>query len=329
MNFFITKEVLDKLLDGNPNREKLSKKLGISTKSFKEIISYYENLYNIKYTNSYVESKSKRFSGKRYIHLYTDKKKKKKKKIEKKKKKEFKKYNNLENDYSNLSCDGNIYNTNTNYYDKYNSYRKYNDKKIIQFDNKNDKTNENSKDNYSIIFRSNHKNVNKDNHTFYESKHDKMSYRSNYNSHNNYNSCKCSLLRNYSTKRNVMSKDEGIYINNTHNIRNLGDYYMNNNSPRAHSNKRNNYKNTLSSVKTNKQNNSLFTSFLLSNNNTFSFGKSQSLLKNKKIKSSNYYKNNKDNNGRNQIKVVNVNGNKIIIIIIISLYIQIQKIEVA
>ena len=74
MNFFITKEVLDKLLEGNPNREKLSKKLGISTKSFKEIISYYENLYNIKYTNSYVESKSKRFSGKRYIHLYNEEK---------------------------------------------------------------------------------------------------------------------------------------------------------------------------------------------------------------------------------------------------------------
>ena len=69
INTFITKEVLDKLLEGNPNRQKLSKKLGISAGSFKEIITYYEKLYNIKYTNSYVESKSRRFSGKKYIYL--------------------------------------------------------------------------------------------------------------------------------------------------------------------------------------------------------------------------------------------------------------------
>ena len=108
-----------------------------------------------------------------------------------------------------------------------------------------------------------------------------------------------------------MNKDEGIYVSNTFNIKNLGDYYMNNNSPTAHSNRRKNYKNTLSSVKTNKQNNSLFTSFLFSNNKNISFGKQQSLLKNRKNKFNNYSKNTKENNNEvNQIKVVNMNGNK-------------------
>ena len=255
------------------------------------------------------------YKNKRYIHFSSDKNKIPKRIIEyRRKKKEFTKYNNLENDYSDLSCDGNNYNTNNNYYDKYNSYRKSNDKKIIHFDKKANKIYENSKDNnnsnYNIIFRSNHKNANKDNHTFYESKAGKMSYKNNNNSHSNYNSCKCSLLRNYSTKRNVMNKDEGIYISNTHNIRNLGDYYMNNNSPRAYSNKRKNNINSLSPVRKNEQNNSLFNSFLLPNNNNFSSGKSQSLVKDRKIKSNNYSKNTKDNNRRNQIKVVNMKENK-------------------
>ena len=257
------------------------------------------------------------YQNKRYIHFSSDKSKIPKRIMENKKRKEFKKYTNFENDYCNLSCDGNIYNTNSNYYDKYNSYRKNNDKKIIHFHKKTDKIDENNKDKYNIIYRSNHKNVNKDNHTFYESKAGKMSYRKNnenYKSHNNnyynYNSCKCSLLRNYSSKRNVMIKDEGNYISNTHNIRSLGDYYMNNSTPRAQSNKRKNYNNTLSPIKNNEQNNSLFNSFLISNNNNLSSGKSQSLIKKRKITSYNNSKNTNDNKGRNQIKVVNINENQ-------------------
>ena len=247
------------------------------------------------------------YKNKRYIHFSSDKNKMPKR-IENRKKKEFKKYNSLEKDYSNLSCDGN--NTNTKYYDKYNSYRKNNGKKINHLDSKADKSNEKSKDKYNIIFRGNNKNVNKDNHTFYESKAGKMSYRNNYNSYNNYNSCKCSLLRNFSTKRNVMNKDEGIYVSNTHNLRNLGDYYMNNTTPRAYSNKRKSYNNNLSPVKSNVQNNSLFNSFLLSNNSNFSFGKSQSVIKRRKNTSIDNSKNPKGNNGKSQIKVVNMNGNK-------------------
>ena len=294
--------------DSDFNRTELnSNRIGYFKSNSKRKYSY----ISIDKEENKEDSKNKtmdNYKNKRYINLSSDKNKIPKRIMENRKKKEFKKYNNLEKDYNNLSSDRNKYNTNPNYYDKYNSSRKSNDKKIIQFDNKNKKINENSKDNDNIIFKINNKNVNKDNHTFYESKASKISYRYNNNSHSNYNSCKCSLLRNYSTNRNLMNKDEGIYVSNTHNIRNLGDYYMNNNSPRAYSNKRKNYKNTLSSVKTNKQNNSLFNSFLLSNNNNFSL-KSQSLIKNKKIKSNNYSKTIKDNNQRNQIKVVNMNGN--------------------
>ena len=63
-NVFITKDILEKRLNEFSNREKLAKYIGTSAKSLKVVIEYYENLCGIKYTNSYTESKSKRFSGK-------------------------------------------------------------------------------------------------------------------------------------------------------------------------------------------------------------------------------------------------------------------------
>ena len=63
-NIFISKEILDKGMKQYSNREKLANYFGISKRSLKTIIEYYENIYGIKYSNSYTKSKSKRFSGK-------------------------------------------------------------------------------------------------------------------------------------------------------------------------------------------------------------------------------------------------------------------------
>lgn len=73
-NLFITKELLDKNLKKISNRRLLAKNMGISVKSLKSIIKYYESVYNIEYSNSYTESKSKRFSGKLKITNGTENK---------------------------------------------------------------------------------------------------------------------------------------------------------------------------------------------------------------------------------------------------------------
>ena len=191
------------------------------------------------------------------------------------------------------------------------------------------------------------KNKNKKHHRFYESngsKYNVLNYvnSNNYHSYNGYMSRtdeannnkrhhnihyinNCSIGRNYSTKRNVIfSHDNKNCERNSYNIKRLGDYYLNNNeegTPKSqnHTRNDNNYKNgILSPIKTSEQNDSLFSSFVISkNNDKFLFGKSQSLLKNnnqnppKIISQNNYRRINNNNNCKSQVKVVNINLSEI------------------
>ena len=218
--------------------------------------------------------------------------------------------------------------------------------KIISLDknmenNKADNLNKNLEFSNSRI-----KDKNKKHHRFYESngsKYNVLNYvkNNNYHSYNGYmsktdevNNNKrhhnihyinyCSIGRNYSTKRNVIfSNDSKNCERNSYNIKRLGDYYLNNNergTPKSknHTRNDNNYKNgILSPIKT-EQNDSLFSSFVISkNNDKFLFGKSHSLLKNnnqnpqKIISQNNYRKINNNNNCKSKVKVVNINLSEI------------------
>jgi len=222
--------------------------------------------------------------------------------------------------------------------------------KIISLDKNIEKNKDDKDDNLNKkleLSNSRIKNKNKKHHRFYESngsKYNVLNYvkNNNYHSYNGYmsktdeaNSNKrhhnihyinnCSIERNYSTKRNVIfSHDNKNCERNSYNIKRLGDYYLNNNeegSPKNqnHTRNDNNYKNgILSPIKTSDQNDSLFSSFVISkNNDKFLFGKSQSLLKNnnqnppKIISQSNFRKINNNNNCNNKIKVVNINLSEI------------------
>jgi len=277
--------------------------------------SAYSNNYKSKY--SYIpldreenkeDSKNKSIENghnQRFIHFSSDKYERPKRVIQNRKVKEIKRYNEFESDYNNLSSDGNEYN-------KYNSYKKTN-KKNIHFEDNLEKKNGNN----NIIFRRNHKNINRDNHRFYVSNACRINYRNNdnYYSYNGYNNCKCSFLRNNSVRRNVINnnKDRGYYATNTHKIRNLGDYYMNNNSstPRAHYNIKKENNNALSPIRRNEQNNFLYSSFIISKiNHKMLFGKSQYSFRNNTIRNfnpNNYFIKADDNNCKSQIKVVNIN----------------------
>ena len=275
--------------------------------------SNYTNNYKGKY--SYIpkdreenkeDSKNKSIENglnKRFIYLSSDKYERPNRIIQNRKVKEIKRYNEVESNYNILSSDGNEYN-------KYNSYKKAN-KKNIHFGDNLEKKDINNK-----IFRRNHKNINRDNHRFYESNACKINYRNNNNfySYIGYNNCKCSFLRNNSVRRNIINnnKEEGCYVSNTHKIRNFGDYYMyNNNTPRAHSNIKKENNNALSPIRRNEQNNFLYSSFIISKkNHKMLFGKSQYSYRNntiRNINSNSYLKKANDNNCKRQIKVVNIN----------------------
>lgn len=250
------------------------------------------------------------------------------------------------NGYRNNKIIINIKNTISNKYDKnkiisLDKNRESN--KIISLDKNIEK---NIADNLSKkleLSNSRIKDKNKKHHRFYESnasKYNVFNYvnNNNYHSYNGYMSRtdeannnkrhhnihyinNCSIERNYSTKRNVIfSHDSKNCERNSYNLKRLGDYYLNNNkegTPKSKSHTRNdkNYKNEiLSPIKTSDQNDSLFSSFIISkNNDKFLFGKSQSLLKNnnqnppKIISQNNYRKINNNNNCNSKIKVVNIN----------------------
>ena len=232
--------------------------------------STYTNNYKGKY--SYIpknreenkeDSKNKSIengNNKRFIQFSSDKYERPKRVIQNRKVAKIKRYNEGESDYNNLSSDGKEYN-------KCNSYKKTN-KKNIHFEDILEKKNGNN----NIIFRRDHKNINRDNHRFYESNACRINDRNNdnYYSYNGYYKCKCSFLRNNSVRKNVINnnKDEGYYSTNTLKIRNLGNYYMNNNStPRAHSNIRKENNNALSPFGRNEKNNFLYSFFIISKKN--------------------------------------------------------------
>ena len=261
------------------------------------------NTYSSKYKGQYSyipkgreenkeDSKNKSIENehnRRFLHFSSDKCERPKKVIQNRNIKELKIYNEIENDYNNLSSDGN------GCYNKYNSYKNV-DKKNILFEDSLEKKIENN-----IIFRRNNKNINRNNHRFYESNACRINYQNNdnYYSYNGYNKCKCSFLRNNSARRNILSnKDEGYYAANTHKTKRLGDYYMNNNStPRAHSIIKKENNNALSPIRRNEQNNFLYSSFIISKkNHKMLFGKSQNLSKNNTIRNINPKNNFKKSN---------------------------------
>ena len=194
--------------------------------------------------------------------------------------------------------------------------------------------------NYKLDFsksKSNSKNKNKKHHRFYESNGSKNNVFTyiNINNYHSYNcnedinndrqlKCNCGyfLERENSIKRNIIYNNNK-YERNIYNLKRLGEIYLNNEMDEPpnrenSSRKKNIYQNqTFNPRKTKDLSNTLFSSFIFSNNNAkFVFGKSQSLFKNnnnnlkRRINSLDYRKFNKDN-CKSQVKVVNINLSEI------------------